>query len=120
MKPLITLTALCVMTTALPARAVDVVFDYTYDSTGFFTAEKRAVLDQVSQVFSLNLLDTLTAITPSGRNAFTVDFFDPQNPFGASKVVKTSRSQPTRSGYSSGHRLFRRRHSVSAGRAPIR
>jgi hypothetical protein len=87
MKPLITLTALCVMTTALPARAVDVVFDYTYDSTGFFTAEKRAVLDQVSQVFSLNLLDTLTAITPSGRNAFTVDFFDPQNPFGASKVV---------------------------------
>ncbi|MBP6095561.1 MAG: PEP-CTERM sorting domain-containing protein [Methyloversatilis sp.] len=88
MKPLITLTALCVMTTALPVRAVDVVFDYTYDSTGFFTSERRAVLDQVSRVFSLNLLDTLTAIAPSGRNAFTVDFFDPQNPFGGSKVVE--------------------------------
>lgn len=88
MKPLIIVAAFCAMTTALPARAVDVVFDYTYDSSGFFTAEKRTVLDQVSQVFSLNLLDTLTAITPSGRNVFTVDFFDPQNPFGASKVVE--------------------------------
>lgn len=84
MKPLITLTALCVMSTALPARAVDVVFDYTYDSTGFFTAEKRAVLNQVSQVFSLNLVDTLDAITPSGSNTFSAGFFDPQNPFGNS------------------------------------
>jgi hypothetical protein len=69
-------------TLSVPAHAVNVVFDYTYDSAGFFTSEKRVVLDQVAQVFSLNLTDTLTAITPAGRDRFEAGFYNPQDPFG--------------------------------------
>jgi hypothetical protein len=65
------------------AHAVDVVFDYSYDSVGFFTADKRAVLDQVAQVFSLNLTDTLTAIVSSGSNRYDAELYNPQDPFGS-------------------------------------
>ena len=81
-KPLIAASAVLIATLSVPAQAIDVVFDYTYDSAGFFTSDKRVVLDQVAQVFSLNLLDTLTAITPSGGNAFTARLYNPQDPFG--------------------------------------
>lgn len=47
-----------------PARAVDIVFDYRYDSSGFFTTDRRAVLDVVARLFSDNLTDTLSAIQP--------------------------------------------------------
>lgn len=81
MKPLTRLvTVLCLAGGALPAHGVDIVFDYRYDSSGFFTDDKRAVLDQVAQVFSLNLTDTLNAISPSGDNIFNARFFDPQDP----------------------------------------
>lgn len=82
-KPLIAASAVLIATLSVPAQAIDVVFDYTYDSAGFFTSEKRGVLDQVAQVFSLNLVDTLSAITPSGSNAFTARLYNPQDPFGA-------------------------------------
>ncbi len=80
MKPLISLAAVFLAVGASPARAVDIVFDYSYDSSGFFSSDKRVVLDQVAQVFSRNLNDTLNAITPFGDNVLDVRLFDPQNP----------------------------------------
>lgn len=69
------------------AHAVEVVFDYSYDSVGFFTADKRAVLNQVAQVFSLNLTDTLTAITSSGGNRMDAELYNPQDPFGSTLKI---------------------------------
>jgi hypothetical protein len=86
-KSLIAASAVVIATLSAPARAIDVVFDYTYDSAGFFTQDKRVVLDQVARVFSQNLLDTLTAITPSGSTNFAARLFNPQDPFGATLQI---------------------------------
>lgn len=65
------------------ASAVDIVFDYRYDSAGFFDADKRAVLDQVASLFSTNLTDTLLAIQSAGGNRFNAQFFDPLDPMSS-------------------------------------
>jgi hypothetical protein len=64
---------------APPARAISLVFDYTYDSGGFFTSNPTAVtaLDSVAQFFSTNLIDSLSAVTTNGFNTWSVDFFNP-------------------------------------------
>lgn len=89
MKPLTRLASvLCLAGSTLPAHAVDVVFDYSYDSSGFFTSEKRAVLDQVARLFSQNIDDTLNPIAPSGGNVFDVRLFDPQDPLNNLVLIR--------------------------------
>ncbi len=83
MKLRISLGTLLLAGLASPAGAVNVVFDYSYDNTGFFSSEKRAVLNQVAQVFSQNLTDTLSAITSSGSNVFDAQLYDPRDPLNS-------------------------------------
>jgi hypothetical protein len=64
---------------ASAAQAINIQFDYTYDTTGFFTSDRREVLDQVAALYDSNLTDTLSAITSSGNNHASFVFFDPTN-----------------------------------------
>ncbi len=45
------------------AQALDIVFDYSLDSTGFFTTAKRETLNQVASIFENNLTNSLAALT---------------------------------------------------------
>ncbi len=67
-----------------PARAnIDIVFDYNYDSSGFFTgsnSSRQTLLNAAASVFETRFTDNLTAITssgPSGIDHFNVAFADP-------------------------------------------
>lgn len=61
------------------ARALDIQFDYSYDTGGFFTANPAAknLLDTAAAVFETRLADTLSAIVPSGGNTWSATFFRP-------------------------------------------
>lgn len=72
----------CVLA-ALPAAALTVTFDFSYDSSGFFSganAARRDVLQQAAAEFGARLTDSLNAITPSPGNAWTATFANPSNP----------------------------------------
>jgi hypothetical protein len=63
--------------------ALQVVFDYRYDSTGFFTdPTRRAALEQAGRDVSARLNTTvdLAAISPAGANSWTATTFNPSNP----------------------------------------
>lgn len=67
--------------TAASARAINIQFDYSYDTLGFFgTAQNptpaRSTLEFAARAFT-PLMDTLSAIQPSGGNAWTARFIDP-------------------------------------------
>lgn len=66
-----------------PAWALTVTFDYSYDTSGFFSGAntgRRDVLDQAAAAFSSRLTDSLTAITPGGGNTWTATFANPSGP----------------------------------------
>ncbi len=67
---------------AAPARALNIQFDYTHDTFGFFTANPtaRTVLESAAAVFNSRLDDTLAAITPTGSNRWTARPFSPADP----------------------------------------
>lgn len=57
---------------------IDIVFDYTYDSTGFLNPQgRRDVLEAVASVYEARITDDLTAIAPSGTNTWTAVFNNP-------------------------------------------
>ncbi|WP_417736463.1 carboxypeptidase regulatory-like domain-containing protein [Rosistilla oblonga] len=59
--------------------AVDIVFDYTYDDSGFFDTQAKAALERAATDYETRLLDTLTAIpAPTGGNSWTASFQDPE------------------------------------------
>jgi hypothetical protein len=62
-----------------PAPALDIQFDYTYDTGNFFVghADRQSLLNAAAAVFETHLADTLTAITPGGSNSWTADFNNP-------------------------------------------
>ena len=56
----------------------DIVFDYTYDESGFFNPqERRDVLEHVASVYESRITDDLDAITPGGVNNWTAIFDNP-------------------------------------------
>ncbi|MFC2149794.1 matrixin family metalloprotease [Candidatus Auribacterota bacterium] len=58
--------------------ALDISFDYTYDTNSFFnTQAKRDVLDAAGNVFESRITDTLDSITPGGSNEWTTSFTHP-------------------------------------------
>ncbi len=65
MKPLQTgrLVCLCWLLIGLvsPARAVNIVFDYSYDSNGFFTPDRRVLLERVAAGFTSRMTSTTWA-----------------------------------------------------------
>ncbi len=51
--------------------SVTVRFDYTYDTTGFFTsADRRAALSDVANTITANLNDSLAALAPTPQNTW--------------------------------------------------
>lgn len=68
----------------LPAHALTIEFDYTYDTRGFFTdlttgnpiTERRAVLEQAASFYS-GFTDSLTAITPQAGDSWSVQITHP-------------------------------------------
>ena len=62
-------------TRALPT--LNIVFDYSRDTSGLFNSVRQARLNQAAADFEQRLDDTLTAITPSGTNTWTARFTDP-------------------------------------------
>jgi hypothetical protein len=63
------------------ALSLSIQFDYSYDSSGFFTAnpEAKAVLEEAAQVLGSRINDQLAAIVPNVRrgNVWSVNFTDP-------------------------------------------
>lgn len=45
------------------AQAIIIELDYSYDTTGFFTAERRGVMEDVASLFERNLLNHFGAVT---------------------------------------------------------
>lgn len=66
------------LTAAMPASAaIDIVFDYTHDTNGFFDAGKKSLMEQAAQVFEARILDTLTGFSSGGSNHFDAGFTNP-------------------------------------------
>lgn len=61
-----------------PASALTVTLDYSYDS-GFFTAERQAVLSAAANAFETRLQDNLLAVTSGGGNNFSAVFNNPSS-----------------------------------------
>lgn len=62
---------------------IDIQFDYSFDSSGFFSdASRQSVLDGVATVFESRFADSLTAIDSAGSNSFSTVFFNPSDPDG--------------------------------------
>lgn len=83
-RPLINITVVAVLLSVpLSASAIQIVFDYSYDSSGFFSdILRRDILQTAGDTLGARLSDNLLAITsgPSGSgfdNNFTAQFSDP-------------------------------------------
>lgn len=84
MKPLHKLLTAAGLILALPAHALTIEFDYTYDTRGFFTdlasgspiLERRALLDQAASFYS-GFTDSLSAITPQAGDSWSVQITHP-------------------------------------------
>lgn len=72
--------ALLVSTTAASQASITITFDYSYDSSGFFTTHAEAVttLEAARDDLVSRLGDSLAGIpSPTGDNYWTADFFHP-------------------------------------------
>ena len=59
--------------------AVDIAFDYSLDTAGFFAVqERRDALERAAAVLEARLEDELTAITPGGSNTWTAVISHPE------------------------------------------
>lgn len=64
-------------TAAAPLSAIEIHFDYRYDTTGFFDdPAAKVALEAAADTFDV-LLDSLAAIAPGGINDWTAVFFNP-------------------------------------------
>ncbi len=66
--------------------AINIQFDYTYDTNNFFSSQLRKnILNVAGSYFDGIIGDNLTAISSSGVNHFTADFYNPGN--GATQTI---------------------------------
>ncbi len=72
------LVALATVSSTAQAN-IDIVFDYSYDSSSFFTASRRAIMENVASVFETRITDSLGAIISGGPNHFNILFDDPSS-----------------------------------------
>lgn len=69
-----------------PAMAINIQFDYGFDSNNFFdTQAKKDVLSAAGSYFSNLITDDLTAITSGGVNHFNINFSNPGT--GATETI---------------------------------
>ena len=61
------------------AAALDIQFDYTFDTGNFFTGhpERKATLEAAAQAFEAHVFDALSGITPGGINHWKAIFNHP-------------------------------------------
>lgn len=74
--------ALAALVNSQPASAISIIFDYTYDTVGFFTGaniSRQVLLNQAAGEFTSRIQDHLTAITSGGSNHFDVNFNNPSS-----------------------------------------
>lgn len=64
---------------------IDIVFDYQYDSSGYFSGTQQNVLNAAAEVFETRLTDSLLGFSSSGSDQFTAKFFNPSNGSAASQ-----------------------------------
>lgn len=87
--------ALLVSLSAHAEANIDIQFDYTYDTNGFFSdVSHQSALNTAASVFENRFSDQLSAITSSGPNSFNSIFFNPANPYGTD-IVNNSDSFAT-------------------------
>ena len=72
------LCAAALALSAASAQALTIEFDYSLDTLNFFTADKRAVLDQVASIFENNLGNRLAALSNVNVNTSGMSYFDAQ------------------------------------------
>lgn len=76
MRKSLTLLAIFLLLSLASSQAISITWDYTYDTNGFFTQDRREVMDRAASVFSNYIIDR-DAIAPSGVNTWTWSFSDP-------------------------------------------
>jgi hypothetical protein len=82
---------LCGLITSLPAGAMTLQFDYSFDTSNFFAdTQRRNVLEAAGSYFSNLITDSLTAITSGGINVFNPSLFNPANPSAALNLTSVS------------------------------
>ena len=89
------LLALSLCATVSPAAAnIDIVLDYSTDSSGFFSSQaRRSTLDAAAASFEARITDTLAAITPgTGPNTYTLSA---TNPSGGAPIALGTRENAT-------------------------
>lgn len=62
-----------------PALALNIQFNYDYDSGGFFSNDRRATLESAASFYESRLGDSLAAITSGGGNSFSINLNRPDN-----------------------------------------
>lgn len=59
------------------APALIINFDYSYDSSGFYTTDAKTTMAAVGDLYGGLITSSLDAITPGGGNTWSQDFYDP-------------------------------------------
>lgn len=72
--------------------AIDIQFDYSYDSSNFLSGygNRMSVLEAAASVFEMRFDDSLSAIVSSGSNNFNTIFFNPSDPYGADVTLSST------------------------------
>lgn len=83
-------TALALLVASQGSQAITIDFDYSLDSSNFFSSNPNAVtaLEAAGTYLSTRLSDSLNAITTSGSNVFNLSFLNPST--GASTIINNA------------------------------
>lgn len=65
-----TVLAIALLATTGVAQAINIEFDYTYDSGNFFSASHRDIMDSVAQEIGSRITDSLAAISSGNGNSY--------------------------------------------------
>jgi len=65
-----TVLAVALLAATGAAQAINIEFDYTYDSGNFFSASHRDIMDSVAQEIGSRITDSLAAISSGGGNSY--------------------------------------------------
>jgi hypothetical protein len=88
LSKVLVLTAVAVLALAPQNAHADLIvqFDYSFDTNNFFAQQvRRDALEAAADRFEARLQDNLSAITPSGGNTWTSQFFHPGT--GANQMI---------------------------------
>lgn len=79
MNSRLSLAAALALAPALASANIDIVFDYSYDTNGFFGATHKSILESAASVFESRITDSLGEISSTTPNNFTTIFFNPSD-----------------------------------------